>query len=112
MSPAPFPPIEPPGSSALWEGYLRAGLQAAETPPGDVGEVVGVGGRLDPASLLAAYRHGIFPMGLGEGGTPPMGWWCPRWRGVLEPGTVHVLSLIHISEPTRQCCTSRMPSSA
>ena len=24
----------------------------------------------------------------------------------------YVLSLIHISEPTRQCCTSRMPSSA
>ena len=23
-----------------------------------------------------------------------------------------LLSLIHISEPTRQCCTSRMPSSA
>ena len=26
--------------------------------------------------------------------------------------TDHGLSLIHISEPTRQCCTSRMPSSA
>ena len=26
--------------------------------------------------------------------------------------TVCGLSLIHISEPTRQCCTSRMPSSA
>ena len=25
---------------------------------------------------------------------------------------LHILSLIHISEPTRQCCTSRMPSSA
>ena len=25
---------------------------------------------------------------------------------------IGVLSLIHISEPTRQCCTSRMPSSA
>ena len=25
---------------------------------------------------------------------------------------IHLLSLIHISEPTRQCCTSRMPSSA
>ena len=25
---------------------------------------------------------------------------------------VQRLSLIHISEPTRQCCTSRMPSSA
>ena len=27
-------------------------------------------------------------------------------------GWIHGLSLIHISEPTRQCCTSRMPSSA
>ena len=27
-------------------------------------------------------------------------------------GEVGNLSLIHISEPTRQCCTSRMPSSA
>ena len=26
--------------------------------------------------------------------------------------TGFTLSLIHISEPTRQCCTSRMPSSA
>ena len=34
----------------------------------------------------------------------------------LEPcshfGKNPPLSLIHISEPTRQCCTSRMPSSA
>ena len=30
-----------------------------------------------------------------------------------EPKAITVkLSLIHISEPTRQCCTSRMPSSA
>ena len=31
---------------------------------------------------------------------------------VPHEGEVQVLSLIHISEPTRQCCTSRMPSSA
>ena len=32
---------------------------------------------------------------------------------VLLFGTLTLwLSLIHISEPTRQCCTSRMPSSA
>ena len=30
----------------------------------------------------------------------------------LEIKAGYVLSLIHISEPTRQCCTSRMPSSA
>ena len=30
-------------------------------------------------------------------------------KAAVQP---HDLSLIHISEPTRQCCTSRMPSSA
>ena len=30
----------------------------------------------------------------------------------VRNGAIHGLSLIHISEPTRQCCTSRMPSSA
>ena len=38
-----------------------------------------------------------------------------EWREVFQDlnhhGVYH-LSLIHISEPTRQCCTSRMPSSA
>ena len=32
--------------------------------------------------------------------------------GTDEHGQKIELSLIHISEPTRQCCTSRMPSSA
>ena len=31
---------------------------------------------------------------------------------VIKIYAVKNLSLIHISEPTRQCCTSRMPSSA
>ena len=31
---------------------------------------------------------------------------------VIPAGDNKFLSLIHISEPTRQCCTSRMPSSA
>ena len=30
----------------------------------------------------------------------------------IREALVTLLSLIHISEPTRQCCTSRMPSSA
>ena len=33
-------------------------------------------------------------------------------RSALREGLRILLSLIHISEPTRQCCTSRMPSSA
>jgi leucyl/phenylalanyl-tRNA--protein transferase len=43
--------------------------------------VVGVGADLEPGTLLAAYRHGMFPMPLGGHG--PMGWWSPDPRGVL-----------------------------
>ena len=32
--------------------------------------------------------------------------------GLQTIDPIEALSLIHISEPTRQCCTSRMPSSA
>ncbi len=85
---APFPPIEPEGSSRLWADYLVGGLRAAADSRD--AEVVGVGGRLDPASLLTAYRLGVFPMGLGERGGEPMGWWSPTWRGVLRPGHAHV----------------------
>ncbi|MFL6206511.1 MAG: leucyl/phenylalanyl-tRNA--protein transferase [Acidimicrobiales bacterium] len=53
-------------------------------PPADVADehgVVAVGGDLEPGTLLAAYRGGLFPMPLGDGG--PMGWWSPDPRGVL-----------------------------
>ena len=32
----------------------------------------------------------MFPMGLGVGGGPPLGWWSPDPRGVLLPGDLHV----------------------
>ena len=35
-----------------------------------------------------------------------------RSRERVQEREDYNLSLIHISEPTRQCCTSRMPSSA
>jgi leucyl/phenylalanyl-tRNA---protein transferase len=44
-------------------------------------DVVGVGADLAPATLLAAYRHGLFPMPGGPG--MPMLWWSPDPRGVL-----------------------------
>ena len=34
------------------------------------------------------------------------------YLGLNVAEVTELLSLIHISEPTRQCCTSRMPSSA
>jgi leucyl/phenylalanyl-tRNA---protein transferase len=45
--------------------------------------VAGTGGDLEPGTLLAAYRLGLFPMGLGGQGADPLGWWTPDPRGVL-----------------------------
>ncbi|WP_166971672.1 leucyl/phenylalanyl-tRNA--protein transferase [Brevibacterium atlanticum] len=40
--------------------------------------------------VLLSYRAGLFPMGVGDGGTGRMGWWAPRRRGVLLPGDLRV----------------------
>lgn len=73
-------PIEPPQSPWL---LTPAGAEAGE-------DLVAVGGDLEPGTLLTAYRNGLFPMGLGLGGGPPLGWWSPDPRGVLLPGRLHV----------------------
>ena len=41
-----------------------------------------MGADLEPATLLAAYRTGLFPMPLKPGGR--IAWWSPPCRGVLE----------------------------
>ncbi|WP_349827742.1 leucyl/phenylalanyl-tRNA--protein transferase [Brevibacterium litoralis] len=64
-------------------GDLRA-VEDTAREDGTVPEV------LTPDTLLAAYVAGMFPMGLGEDGGPPIGWWAPRRRGVLRPGELHV----------------------
>lgn len=43
-------------------------------------EVVGVGADLDPGTMLAAYRSGMFPMPVSH---RRVGWWSPDPRGVL-----------------------------
>ena len=53
-------------------------------------DLVAVGGDLQPATLLAAYRGGIFPMGLGEDGSGLMGWWSPDPRGILRLADLRV----------------------
>jgi leucyl/phenylalanyl-tRNA--protein transferase len=44
------------------------------------GEVVGLGGDLEPGTILAAYRQGIFPMPLRR---RKLAWWSPQPRAVL-----------------------------
>jgi leucyl/phenylalanyl-tRNA--protein transferase len=75
-----WPPQEPAPSP--WDFDLDE-VEAGE-------DLVGVGGDLAPGTLLAAYRSGVFPMGLGEDGAKPIGWWSPDPRGVLLPGRISV----------------------
>jgi leucyl/phenylalanyl-tRNA---protein transferase len=59
----------------------RYHFDLAAADPGE--DLVGVGADLEPGTLLAAYRSGLFPMGLGRNGRGPIGWWSPDPRGVL-----------------------------
>ena len=61
-------PIEPPPS--VWE---------LPRPRRGAGDLVGQGADLEPGTVLAAYRRGLFPMPV-EG---ELGWWSPVHRGVL-----------------------------
>lgn len=51
----------------------------ADWPEGDL---VTVGGDLEPGTLIGAYRRGIFPMEV-TGLPGVLGWWSPDPRGVL-----------------------------
>jgi len=44
-------------------------------------DLILVGGDLEPATLIGAYRSGIFPMEVGATGL--LGWWSPDPRGIV-----------------------------
>jgi leucyl/phenylalanyl-tRNA--protein transferase len=52
-------------------------------PPGE--DLIGIGADLDVSTLFEAYSVGVFPMGIGDHGAEPIGWWSPDPRGVLRP---------------------------
>lgn len=56
---------------------------ALEEPNG----LLAMGGDLNPARLIAAYRHGIFPWYSED---QPILWWSPNPRAVLFPKSIHI----------------------
>ncbi|MBV9663051.1 MAG: leucyl/phenylalanyl-tRNA--protein transferase, partial [Actinobacteria bacterium] len=67
-------------------------------PPADVADsdgIVGTGADLEPGTLLAAYRAGMFPMPIGS----VMGWWSPDPRAVLP------LDGLRVSRSLRRSCS-------
>lgn len=71
-------PVEPPATSWVFPAACLADAQG----------VVGVGADLQPGTLLAAYRAGIFPMPLGA--REPVAWFSPDPRGVLAADGLRV----------------------
>jgi leucyl/phenylalanyl-tRNA--protein transferase len=63
-------PIEPPPTRWVLPSPERADPQG----------LVAVGADLEPGTLLAAYRTGLFPMPFGR---RRIGWWSPDPRGIL-----------------------------
>src|SRR4051794_2835853 len=72
----------------------------AEAVIGVEGEVIGVGADLEPGTLLAAYRAGLFPMPLSTTGRSArkIAWWSPDPRAVLP------LDGLQVSRSLRKSC--------
>lgn len=74
------PPIELPIEPAanLWD------FPPADAVDGD-DEIVAIGADLEPGTVLAAYRHGLFPMNAGR----LLAWWSPDPRGIIPLDGFH-----------------------
>ncbi|MDT0202329.1 leucyl/phenylalanyl-tRNA--protein transferase [Nocardioides sp. AE5] len=61
---------------------VEPGTSPWEFPDPDIvgDDLVAAGADLAPATLLDAYRKGLFPMPISNGS---IGWWSPQVRGVL-----------------------------
>ncbi|MBB6627855.1 leucyl/phenylalanyl-tRNA--protein transferase [Nocardioides sp. KIGAM211] len=81
-------PVEPPPSA--WSFGEAAAFDADD-------DLVAIGADLEPGTLLAAYRRGLFPMPSGTPGDP-MYWFSPVRRGVLP------LDRLVVSRSLRRSC--------
>jgi leucyl/phenylalanyl-tRNA--protein transferase len=66
-------------------------------PPSDWPDedIIVFGGDLEPPTVIAAYRQGIFPM-IVETPAPLLGWWSPDPRGIVP------LDALRVSRSLRQ----------
>lgn len=89
-------PIEPPPSRWTLPDLDHLDPALAEE------DLVGLGADLEPGTLLAAYRTGLFPMHVALNreaeGSEVIGWWSPQPRGVLP------LDGLVVSRSLRQAC--------
>jgi leucyl/phenylalanyl-tRNA--protein transferase len=81
-------PVEPPPSP--WAFPCGDAIEW-----GAQGDLAALGADLEPGTLLAAYRCGLFPMPIDE---RDLGWWSPDPRGVLP------LDRLRVTKSLRRSC--------
>lgn len=87
--------VEPePSRWAFPEGAEALAATASHAANGR-SEVIGVGADLEPGTLLAAYRGGVFPMPARRG---LVAWWSPDPRGIIPLETEG----LHLSRSLRR----------
>jgi len=85
-----MPAVEPPPSR-----WSFPATEAEVAAAAGEGEIVGIGADLEPGTLLAAYRHGLFPMPVRRG---VLAWWSPDPRGIVP------LAGLRVSRSLRRSC--------
>ncbi|HEX4491556.1 MAG TPA: leucyl/phenylalanyl-tRNA--protein transferase [Acidimicrobiia bacterium] len=80
-------PVEPPACE--WE--------LPDPARADADGVAGIGADLEPGTLIAAYRRGLFPMRLGRRGA--LAWWSPDPRGVIPLDGFHASRSLQRARP-------------
>src|SRR4029453_15797802 len=69
-----------------WQSPPRLdGVTRWSFPPPDAwpdNDIIAMGGTPEPATIISAYRSGIFPMVV-ETPDPVLAWWSPEARGIL-----------------------------
>lgn len=65
-------------------------------PPDE--DVVALGADLEPGTILAAYRSGLFPMPIRQRRREVLAWWSPEPRGILP------LDGLRVSRSLRRSC--------
>lgn len=74
------PLTRPPVIAPVEPGPARWAFEVSGASPGE--DFLGLGADLEPATLLAAYRSGVFPMPVSRRRSA-MGWWSPDPRGII-----------------------------
>ena len=72
--------------------------QSAEWP---IDDIVATGADLEPSTLIDAYRHGLFPMHVGDDDI--LAWWSPVLRGIIDLDSLRITRSMRRSAKRYRC---------